>query len=118
LESAGPSWVWPGVSADFAVEGYGFEVEYVGRRGATVCSLRSEEHWERFALLLAQLVLLHTGSNDVSSGGSPHQIAWELLDFATDLVASGVGHVVIVHIGLSSAKICEMYQPSRERLAT
>ena len=50
LESAGPSWVWPRVSADFAVDGYGFEVEYVGRRGATVCSLRSEEHWERFAL--------------------------------------------------------------------
>ena len=79
----------------FAVDGHGFEVEYVGRRGATVRSLQSEEHWERFALLRPQLVLLHAGSNDVSSGGSPHQIAWELLNFATDLVASGVGHVVI-----------------------
>ena len=59
LESAGPSWVRPGVSADFAVDGHGFEVEYVGRRGATVRSLRSEEHWERFALLRPQLVLLH-----------------------------------------------------------
>ena len=95
LDSAGPSWVWPGVSADFAVDGHGFKVEYVGRRGATVRSLQSEEHWERFALLRPQLVLLHAGSNDVSSGGSPQQIAWELLDFATDLVASGVGHVVI-----------------------
>ena len=83
LDSAGPSWVWPGVSADFAVDDHGFEVEYVGHRGATVRSLRSKEHWEHFALLRTQLVLLHAG------------IAWELLDFATDLVASGVGHVVI-----------------------
>ena len=95
MESAVPSRVWPGVSADFAVDGHGFEVEYVGRRReATVRSLRSGEHWERFALLRSQLVLLHAGSNDVSSGGgSPQQIAWELLVF--DLVASGVGHVVI-----------------------
>ena len=69
LESAGPSWAWPGVSADFAVDGHGFQVEYVDRLGATVRSLRSEEHWERFALLRPHLVLLHAGSNDVSSGG-------------------------------------------------
>ena len=45
--------------------------------------------------MVRTLVLLHAESNDVSTGGSLHQIAWELLDFATDLVASGVGHVVI-----------------------
>ena len=47
-------------------------------------SLRPEELWERFTLLRPQLLLLHAGSND--------QIPWELLDFATDLVASEVGH--------------------------
>ena len=71
LESSGPSWIWPGVSADFAVDSHGFEREYVGRRGATVRSLRSEQHWVRFALLRLQLVLLHAELNDVSSGGVP-----------------------------------------------
>lgn len=97
LESAGPSWAWPGVSADFAVDGHGFNVKYVGRRGATVQSLRSDEHWERFACLDPQVVLLHVGGNDIDTSGGlcPQQIAWDLLEFATELVAFGVSHVVI-----------------------
>ena len=57
IESAGPS--WPGVSSNFAVDGHGCRVHYIGVCGARLPYLRTDEQWERTSILRPQLVVLH-----------------------------------------------------------
>ena len=98
IESAGPS--WPGVSSNFAVDGHGCRVHYIGVCGARLPSLRTDEQWERISILRPQLVVLHVGGNDLdsSAGLSPQQVGAQLVEFANELVVVGVSHVVICQL--------------------
>ena len=68
-ESAGPS--WPRVSSNFAVDGHGCRVHYIGVCGARLPSLHTDEQWERISILRPQLVVLHVGGNDLDSSAGP-----------------------------------------------
>ena len=93
IESAGPS--WPGVSSNFAVNGHGCRVHYIGVCGARLPSLRTDEH------LRPQLVVLHVGGNylDSSAGPSPQQVGAQLVEFANELVVVGVSGGAVTCLG-------------------
>ena len=91
---------WPRVSLNFAVEGHGCCVHYIGVCGARLPSLRTDEQWERIYILRPQLVVLHVGGNDLDSlaSPSPQQVGAQLVEFANELVVVGVSHVVICQL--------------------